>query len=90
MTVEYSFDISYPPGDESTEQIEQDITGNVTSSLERILSDPNDLLYSLAENYDLGFSQAVEAGYTWVYEEEAPAGEIFSIRMLILSYILKT
>ena len=85
MTVEYSFDISYPPGDESTEQIEQDITGNVTSSLERILSDPNDLLYTLAENYDLGFSQAVEAGYTWVYEEEAPAGELYFVRMLILS-----
>ena len=38
MTVEYSFDISYPPGEDLT-QIKQDIEGNVTESFQYILSD---------------------------------------------------
>ena len=69
MTVEYSFDISYPPGEDHT-QIKQDIEGNVTESLQDILSDRSDILFPLRQNYGLAFSKE---DLTFVYEEQEDA-----------------
>lgn len=73
MTVEYSFDISYPPGEDHT-QIKQDIEGNVTESLQYILSDTSDILFPLRQNYGLAFSKEEDAN-TFVYEQEDAVGK---------------
>lgn len=73
MTVEYSFDISYPPGEDHT-QIKQDIEGNVTESLQNILSDTSDILFPLRQNYGLAFSKEEDAN-TFVYEQEDAVGK---------------
>ena len=72
MTVEYSFDISYPADETSTEQIENDIAGNVTQSLMNILADPDDLLYPLSRTYGLDLSQQADGKTSWMYEVKNP------------------
>ena len=71
MTVEYSFDVSYPPGEDHT-QIKQDIEGNVTESLQDILSDRSDILFPLRQNYGLAFSKE---DLTFVYEQKDAVGK---------------